>query len=93
MTIHGASRRTLRSFCRLFTTEDVTFREIGDSGVTHHVQNLRPVVHAMRDDMRDAGPEGFLAWWLIEMIGPQFIPRAGIGYAAGNAAEVNSRNL
>src|SRR4029434_3535585 len=53
-----------------------------------HDMHLRPVVHAVCDDMGNATPIRLLRTWVIQTIDPPLIPPAALGDGSGHSGQV-----
>ncbi len=58
----------------LLPTQHVTLGKVCHTCSSQHVKQLSAVVHAMRDDVRNAPAKGSFTWRNFEMVGPGFIP-------------------
>lgn len=71
----------------MFPGQDVAFRQVPESELPQHVEQLSTVMHAVRDDVGDGTAIGLLARRFVQDVQPTIIPGLTIGNGRGDVRQ------
>jgi len=74
----------------LLPTENIALRQSFDPKPVEHVQQLGPMVHAVRNDVGDATSIRLLSRWSVQPVNPPLIPSTALGNGSGYPFQVGS---